>query len=498
MIFTKNLSGDSRLTITLTVNEVKTTDNKDYDITNNTSDVSYSLVLSKTGGSAYDLYEESRCRVTINGSDVFNKLISYDLRNKTSQTLASGYVRKIKHDDDGTKKINVSGYLDLSSNSKGSATASGTMELKVIPRMTNCPKLTGDIESIYFLPLNPALPNAKHSLKVTFGSLTGYVNEMGIIQNQEFILSNYNIPVEFNSSIYDQFTGKSITGKMVLTTYDSDDTKIGTTEADITANCNADKCSPYAVGSIEDVNTVTTALTGNSKKIVKGFSNGKITLTTLRASNSTLDKNSSITARLINGNAFSGTTYTINGITNSVVTLLLTNSRGFSTTYTIGDLSNLINYFQPLIALNAERLNSTSNTVNLTYSGTFFNQSFGKVANTLALKWFYKSETDTSFKEGGTITPTISGNNITEKTITLNGSFSYQSNYRFKIEATDKLGAFLIEDPVTAGIPNYDWGKNHFEHNTNLYCNKDLEVTGSMSLGSGIVLPLIKVGEWEG
>lgn len=477
-IFRQTLSGDSRLSINLTVSEINTTSGEKYDIQNNTSDVSYTLTLDKTGGYAYDLAKVNRCTITLNGQTVFNQLLSYDLQNVYSYTLASGVLRNIKHDDDGTKTISCSAYFDMTNNSKGTATASGTMVLATIPRTTTCPDLNGDIESSYNIPLSSAVDIFTHSLAVNFNGTYQYVNASGNLQTSEYIFPAKTQTILFTipSSFYALFKGKSMETTMRLNTYNGN-TLIGNSTGKLTLNCNAIKCSPYFEGTVQDINTTTKNLTGNANKIIKGYSTARVTLNSLRAAYSTKDTNSTITSRTIGGTSISGTTLDIPNAVSSTYVVIVENSRGFSTPLNLGSVDNLINYFTPQLNLEANRLSPTSNTITLKYSGSFFNSSFGSISNAItSFKWSYKLENASSWTDGGNITPTTSGNTITEKTVTLSGEFNYTSNYRFKIECADRLTTSSKEDDVLAGVPNHDWGKEHFEFHTNAYADKDLYV----------------------
>lgn len=96
---------------------------------NNTSTVSYNLYLK--GRSFHDLTNTSRCVVTINGQQVYNKITNYDLRNNSTYTLASGTVT-IPHNSDGTKTFTFSATNDCSVG--GQWNISGSMTLSTIPR----------------------------------------------------------------------------------------------------------------------------------------------------------------------------------------------------------------------------------------------------------------------------------------------------------------------------------------------------------------------------
>ena len=140
--YTATMSNDSRYTIKLTVNDAG-----GYDAVNNTSAVNYILTATKSSGAGYyNEYARSPVIVTINGVQEVNTKVAFDFRGSTPKTitLASGTSGAIKHNDDGTKTINVSGtFTDgSSSGSRGTATASGTFTMITIPRSSEIGVIT--------------------------------------------------------------------------------------------------------------------------------------------------------------------------------------------------------------------------------------------------------------------------------------------------------------------------------------------------------------------
>lgn len=122
--FTKTMSGDSRYSIELEVKETSTSGNE--------SIVSYTLKAIKSSGSGfYTSNSNNPVKVTLDGEDVVDKKVSYDFRNKTSITLASG-TKPIEHNPDGTKTLTCKGYFKDANNSLGNATASGNLELTAL------------------------------------------------------------------------------------------------------------------------------------------------------------------------------------------------------------------------------------------------------------------------------------------------------------------------------------------------------------------------------
>ena len=452
----------------------------DYVSTNKTL-IDWSIQLQADAGwSFYTI--TSTLTAIINGVTVYNQTAQRDCDGGSTVTWASG-TTEIEHNADGSKSASFScSYSQPSTSSwtPGNATLSGTITLTTIPRATACPNLSGDIESTYNIALNPASSSFTHSLKVTFGSINQYINASGNLQSSEYKFTNKNINFTIPTSFYQQFSKKQGTGKLTLTTYNGSK-NIGSKTGTLTANCLESRCRPNISGNAVDVNSTTVALTGNANKIVKGYSNAKLTLT-LKAATTSGDTTATISSRSVDGTSFSGTTVTLNKVNKKDFNVTVTNSRGFSTTATISASGSLVNYFNPNMNVNFYRVDQTSANVKLTYSGTFFNSSFGSVTNTITLKWYWKKSTSSSWTTGGTITPTINGNNISSVTIDCGSSYDYQTNYRFKLEAIDKLSNGNREMDVTAGIPNFSFGEDWFQHHTKLYDSSNNEIMSAKKI----------------
>ena len=434
----------------------------------NKSTVNWSIQLQADAGWGFSTIG-STLVATVNGTQVYNQYAQRSCGAGQTVTWASG-TTEVTHNSDGSKKASFScSYTQSSSASytPGNASLSGTITLTTIPRATTCPNLSGDIESTYNIALNPASSSFSHSLRVTFGSINQYVNASGNLQSAEYKFANKNINFTIPASFYQQISGKNGNGTLTLVTYNGN-TNIGTKTGTLTAHCLESRCRPSISGTAVDVNATTIALTGNANKIVKGYSNVKLTLT-LKAATKSGDKKSTISSRSVDGTTFSGTTVTLNKVSKKDFIVTVTNSRGYSYSATISASGGLVDYFSPNMNVNFYRTEQTGSNIKLSYSGTFFNQNFGSVVNTITLKWYWKKSTESTWTTGGTITPTLNGNNISSATIDCGDTYDYQTNYRFKLETIDKLADGNRENDVLAGVPNHSYGKDWFQHHTDVY-----------------------------
>ncbi len=439
----------------------------DY-ITTNRTYVDWVIKMEVTQNWYFDDYM-SRLVAKINGETVYD---TEQLRGamSTGENLWASGRKEVYHNADGRKTVELNcDFTEITGNyyTPGDCHISSSMALSTIPRATTCPNLSGYIEDSYNISLNPASSSFKHSLKVTFGSIDKYINSNGTLQTTEYKFNNSNILFTLPSAFYNEFTGKYKTGTFTLKTY-SGTSLIGTKTGVFTANCLESRCKPSISGTLKDINITTVSLTGSENKVIKGYSNIQATLTL--TSSSTSEDHSTITSRVINGISFVGNNPIIFNTQSKSVTITVTNSRGFTNTNIISTTGNLIEYFDPQINLNAYRVSQTSSNVKLTYFGKFFNQSFGNISNVLNAKWFYKEDVyNSEWVLGGNITPTFNENNIVETTIDCGELYNYKKNYRFKLSVIDKLSEDTKEQTVTTGIPNHDWGEEHFQHHTPVY-----------------------------
>lgn len=440
--------------------------------TGNYSDVTVQWIYKKNASDPYGAFNKSgssKVNIIIDGTSSGNLNAPFDLRSAGvgTEVVIASFSKRVYHNSDGKKSISISASHTTGNDWGTKTIASTSRTLDTIARATACPNLSGYIEDTYNIALNPASSNFTHSLKVTFGSITGFINASGNLQSTEYKFSNKNINFTLPSSFYQQFSGKNGTGTLTLNTYNGN-TLIGTKTATLTANCLEARCKPTIIGTAIDVNSITTALTGNANKLVKGFSNVKIT-PTINASSTSGDTRSTISTKSVDGTTFTTDTVTLNKVSKKDFTVTVTNSRGFSTSQVVSATGGILDYFSPITNVTFARTNQTSAQVKLTYNGSFFNASFGSVSNALTVKWFWKERNASSWTLGGTLTPSLNGNTINQSTIDCGSIFDYQTDYRFKLEVIDKLSNGNKEMDVVAGIPNFDFGKTWFQHHTDVY-----------------------------
>jgi len=170
---------------------------------------------------------------------------------------------------------------------------------------------------------------------------------------------------------------------------------------------------------------------GTDTILIKGVSKPKVTITATPKYNATI---SSYYTKLNNLIAYSRE-YTFSELTGNALTIRATDSRDFSKTenYTL----SIIDYFKPNATVEVSRATDGNDNAYANINGTWYNDGFGEVDNELTITWEYRETTDTEWTQGGTITPTISGNAFTVTNELLGNMFTYTKEYYVKFTISD-------------------------------------------------------------
>lgn len=223
--------------------------------------------------------------------------------------------------------------------------------------------------------------------------------------------------------------------------------------------------NPTLSPTVIDSNTTITALTGDNSKFVKGYSNANYAINATALKSATLKSQSVVCGEKTSTTA----TGTLNAVESGTFVFTVKDSRGNATSKTL--TKTLINYVKLTCDLNASmpKLNADGKTATTTLkiTGNYFNGTFGKVNNSLTIKWRIK-ENENAYGEWVNITPVINGNTY-EATLNI-ADLNYQSIYALQAVATDAL----IKNKTTPEIkintiPVYDWGANDFKFNVDVY-----------------------------
>lgn len=210
-----------------------------------------------------------------------------------------------------------------------------------------------------------------------------------------------------------------------------------------------------------DINPITTAVTSSNQSIVGGVSTLQITIPTTKKA--TALKGASIVSYIISDKAIDYSTSeikkTIPQYNSSKIVVSAVDTRGNTTT-----VQKIITDF---IVYNPIAINQTSATISRTnnideetkisFEGTFWNNNFGKVDNSLSVTYKYRLKGSSNAYTTGvtTITPTISNNSfsVTDKAILgdTNNGFDVSKSYEIIVEVSDKLSVNEIDYTLNPG-----------------------------------------------
>lgn len=218
-----------------------------------------------------------------------------------------------------------------------------------------------------------------------------------------------------------------------------------------------DTANPIVKGTVVDTNEKTIALTGNSKKLIKYYSNAKATMTADAQWGATIDESQYVIKNGIN------TAYTteciFEEVENNSFAFFAQDSRGKVGRYTLNPI--MVDYIKLTCNITKNRPDALGN-MDLSCVGAFFNGDFGKVKNTLTVQYRY-TITGTAFSDDW------EDMNVTkyEKTyyasadVTID-DFDQNQYYSFEIRVTDKLDTITATESGLKSLPIFHWGEDDF------------------------------------
>lgn len=249
-----------------------------------------------------------------------------------------------------------------------------------------------------------------------------------------------------------------------------------------------------------DVNSTTTALTGNNQKCIIGYSNIRATISTSNKATAnkqaTMSKyqfkcgtNTPVTA---NYSDSSTVNLTINKVTSGTFDVYAIDSRTNSkkvskTATTVINYKNIsINNLQSGIV--RDRNNVGTGAI-LTLKGTMWKGSFGSVTNALTVTYRLKKTDASSWSTGTTtITPTVdsSGNISYSGSIKSNNpdySWDLGSSYNVQVIVKDKLSTVTVNLILNSAIPTISLDKN----GVGIMCAYNPSIGGLLQVGGKII-----------
>ena len=457
------------MAVSLKINITQNSQNID----NNTSNITVAVVASWTYGS-FNRAEKDGW-VKIDGTQ-YDFTSSFN-ENETTSGSKTLYTKTldIAHNANGSKTVSCSASFTTGVSS-GTITATASKALTLIPRKATIDSAPNfDDEDNPTMTYTNSAGNSVSKLRACI-SLTGATDDIAYRDisktgsSYTFNLTTAERNVLRNATT----TSNSRTVRFYIeTTIGENVYRVYTTKTLSIVNAN-----PTISPTIVDTNTTTTALTGNSSKLVKYYSNAKITTGAAAVKGASLSSQ-----KVVNGSkSISSATGTINAVESEKFVFTATDSRGNTTSKTVSP--TMVNYVKLTCNIQTNTPDVSGNYT-FTVKGNYFNGSFGTTSNTLSVYYRYKTAGG-SYSSWAAMTVSKSGNTYTAtKAIT---GLDYQTNYIFQAYAVDKLATIYTEEKPIKSLPIFDWGEDDFAFHVPIKLDNSKQIYGKSTDGIDLIL----------
>lgn len=217
--------------------------------------------------------------------------------------------------------------------------------------------------------------------------------------------------------------------------------------------------NPTIDPTITDANSATVALTGDSGKLVRYFSDAHVITDAQAVKKATLTSQ-----RVTCGNKSLNGDGTIEAVESGTFVFTATDSRGNTTQKTI--TTDFVEYVKLSCILGNSKPDTDGN-MTVKVSGSYFDGSFGAVTNSLSVYFRYKVSGGT-YGEWLPMNVAIGSSSNYSATATLTG-LDYQTQYVFQAYAEDALSTDYSVEKAVKAAPVFDWGESDFKFNVPVY-----------------------------
>ena len=456
-----------------------------YSIADNTSTVRWTL--ESIGGSS-NYYSIYKWGVTVNGQTIYaTQNTAYSTKAFPAAKGSRTGTITVNHNSDGTASP-VSFTLKGSVYTNSDKSYSGSIDLTNIPRQADVTGATdfNDEQNPTVYYNNPA-GNSVTSLQACIASSNGQTIYAGYRD-----IPKTGTSYTFNLSTAERNALRSATpNSKTLTVRFYVRTIIGgnTFYSNIAKTLTITNANP-TISSIayQDTNSTTTNITQNNQIIIRNNSTLQVTLTTLNAlkyatlTNVALTLNGATTNYSLSGTSMNSKVInlgTVNMASSGPLTVVLTDSRGYQSTYTT--TIQMEDWVLPSAIITCQRLNNFYTQTDLLVDGSISSLD-GK--NTMTIQYQYKKTTDSTYSALTTIQDNVQV------------SFNLDNNYAWNVKViiTDILGSTTYNIFVDKGIPliffdrlNNATGFNCFPLNTNGVWSENFPIDDVIYLGSQVL-----------
>lgn len=380
----------------------------------------------------------------------------------------------VQHNADGTKSIPIN--IQLNFDMGGTINFSTTVELDPIDRYSTITASNGVIGSKQVsITISTPVSGRLHTLKYTFGSLTGT-----IATNTSSTSLKWTLP----SSFYNQMPEETNKTGTITLSYSLG----GTTQ---TATCNfiasvdPNLCGPLITPTVININDDHVALTGSRDILIRYESMVEYAINAVAQNGAYLVSQSITCGSKTITDLAQGV---IDDVPDGTFIFRAMDSRGFASETTL--TKTLIEYIKPTCNqdIKAEIVDETNTHVNIKIYGNIFNASFGAVNNTMTLQIRY---TDDSGEWGAWESlPNITNDNIDGNTYSVElsgGDFDYNKNYLIQSRIVDKLYVVESASYSIRVKPVFDWGKEDFNVNVPFHMNNQTVLRHNLAANNTVL-----------
>lgn len=329
-----------------------------------------------------------------------------------------------------------------------------------------------------------------HSLRYSFGSLSGWISKDGsIVSTEEKFTGKELIGFIIPESFYGQIPNKP-SDKCTITcnTYQTaTSARLGDAKTcQFTVTAPKSECAPQIVSAtVIDTNAQTKSVTGNDKTLVLYKSTAQVTFSVTPLHNASISK-IQVNGVTVTGTAANDGTISVtkeyHEVNSSNFVIKVTDSRGYDDEQTLEP--TVINYvpltFYPTISRKPPSGDGANSEIVVSFKGDYYNGSFAPnneaYKNVLLIQYKYKERGDENASYSNTYTidnsKVISGTNTysSADAISLGEEYDYQKTYDFLFTVSDgtslkALSRINTSVPTLPAIPVFDWGAKDFRFN---------------------------------
>ena len=216
--------------------------------------------------------------------------------------------------------------------------------------------------------------------------------------------------------------------------------------------------APKISATVVDVNTKTVALTGDDTRLIKFHSTAYAEIEIIE-SDGAIAEDYYIIDNIGGDRVIGESSHTFYNVESNVFNFSAEDEYG-NIGYAYADWST--NTLVPYIKLTCNIINNKPDgegNMRLSCYGSFFNDNFGAVDNSLTVRYSYTGSDGS--KKNGNMSVSIYDNNAYSAYVNLSG-LNYEASYTFEITATDKLEEVTSRESGVTSLPLFHWGKDDF------------------------------------